>query len=39
MIWFNKTKSFLWNKMNTDRNGVNEQTTHLHTQKNDFRKG
>ena len=30
LIRFNKTKSFLWNKKNTDRNHVNEQKTHKH---------
>ena len=26
-----KTKFFLWNTNNTDRNGVNKQNTHTHT--------
>ena len=36
-----KTKSFLWNKNNTDRNGVNKQNTYRHTkhsEKNDTEK-
>ena len=28
LIRFSKTKSFLCNTKNTDRNGVNEQNTH-----------
>ena len=27
-----KTRFFLWNTNNTDRNGVNKQNTHIHTQ-------
>ena len=36
-----KTKSFLWNKNNTDNNGVNKQNTYRHTkhsEKNDTEK-
>ena len=34
LIWFNKTKPFVWNTQNTDRNKVNEQNTHTtHRQK------
>ena len=39
LISFNKTKSFLWNTKNTDRNGVNSKTQTTHTQKKVFRKG
>ena len=44
LIRFNKTKSFLWNSKNTDRNDINEQNTHTHThtphtEKYNFRKG
>ena len=28
LIRFNKSRSFLWNTKNTDRNGINEQNTH-----------
>ena len=28
LMRFNRTKSFLWNKENTDRNGINGQKTH-----------
>ena len=31
LIRCNKTKFFLWNTNNTDRNGVNKQNTHTHT--------
>ena len=31
LIGFNKTKFFQLNKKNTDRNGVNKQTTRSHT--------
>ena len=36
----NKTKFFLWNTNNTDRNGVNKQKTHTkHLEKDNIRKG
>ena len=36
----NKTKFFLWNTNNTDKNGVNKQNTHTkHLEKNKTRKG
>ena len=35
LIRSNKTKSFLWNTKNTDRNGINEQNTH-HTQRKEL---
>ena len=36
----NKTKSFMWNTKNTDRNCINEQNPHTtYREKNNFRKG
>ena len=43
LITFNKTKPFLWNTKNTNRNSVNEQnahhTPHTYTQEDVFRNG
>ena len=39
LIRSNKTKSFLWNIKNTDRNGINEQNTHHTHRWRYFRKG
>ena len=40
LIKLNKTKSFMWNTKNTDRNGVIEQNTHTTPREKDtFRKG
>ena len=39
-VWFNKTKFFLWNTKNTDRNDVYKQNTHTtDKEKHNFRKG
>ena len=39
LIRFNKSRSFLWNTKNTDRNGINEQNTHTtHREKDNQRK-
>ena len=40
LITSNMTKSFLWNAINTDGNGVNEQNTHTaYMEKDSFKKG
>ena len=40
VIKLNKTKSFLGNTKKTDKNGINERSTHkIHREKNKFRKG
>lgn len=40
LIRFNKTKSFLWNKNNTDRSDIYMSKAHAtHTQEDKFRKG
>ena len=40
LITFNKTKVFLWNTKNTDRNGINRQNPHTtHTEEDNFREG
>ena len=39
MIRSHKSKSFLWNAKNTERNDVNKQNTHAtHREKDNFKK-
>ena len=42
LIRFNKTKFFLWNNKNTDRNDINKQNPHRYTknsEKDNIEKG
>ena len=40
LIRLKKTKSFLWNTKSADRNGVNEQNTHItHREEDNLKKG
>ena len=40
LIRFNKTKSFLSNTKDTDKNGINEQNIHIpYKKEGNFRKG
>ena len=39
LIRLNKIRSVLCNTKNTDRNGVNEQNTHITHRKKNFKKG